>query len=106
LRITVRVIGQNPVDLVLPTTGSVPSISTVYAAIQLTSGLSIIQWTYHGAAITFDHLTIGPAGESSRFPSSRRHLPPLSLKVAWKFDEVNGNGRVDFADVVWLFNHL
>jgi hypothetical protein len=21
-------------------------------------------------------------------------------------EEVNGNGRIDFADVVWLFNHL
>ena len=22
------------------------------------------------------------------------------------YDDVNGNGRIDFADVVWLFTHL
>ena len=31
---------------------------------------------------------------------------PADTNTDGKYDDVNGNGRKDFADVVWLFNHL
>ena len=32
--------------------------------------------------------------------------PPTDTNGDGLYDDVNGNGRIDFADVVWLFNHL
>ena len=32
--------------------------------------------------------------------------PPQDPDINGKYDDVNANGRIDFADVVWLFNHL
>lgn len=31
---------------------------------------------------------------------------PRALDYDGKNDDYNGNGHIDFADVVWLFNHL
>ena len=31
---------------------------------------------------------------------------PTDPDTDGKYDDVKGNGRIDFADVVWLFNHL
>lgn len=28
------------------------------------------------------------------------------ISAGYLSDDVNGNGRIDFADIVWLFNHL
>ena len=31
---------------------------------------------------------------------------PLEMEGTGMYSDVNGNGRIDFADVVWLFNAI
>jgi len=51
---------------------------------------------------TVDYLPLAvPARPSRWFPAV-----PTTINEDGKYDDVNGNGRIYFADVVRLFNHL
>src|SRR5665647_3449668 len=119
--ITATVVGMpGSIDIPVPDTGSATSYTIVNTTLRLAPGMNIVRFTYHGGdrgtAMNFDYFTLDPSG----LPPSPTPTPtpwpvltipggtglPTWVTVAGKFDDVNGNGRKDFADVVLYFNQM
>jgi len=119
--ITATVVGMpGSIDIAVPDTGSATSYTIVNTTLRLAPGMNIVRFTYHGGdrgtAMTFDYFTLDPSG----LPPSPTPTPtpwpvltipggtglPTWVTVAGKFDDVNGNNRKDFADVVLYFNQM
>ncbi len=106
--------GSAPILVAVPNTGSNTSYAFANGTVPLRPGLNSIKFTYHGNRMNFDYFTIDPSGLTPAPPPTIKPLQtipgalyhPLSLSVAGKFDDVNGNGRKDFADVVLYFNQM
>ena len=105
--ITVAVAGMTgSVDVPVPMTGSTTTYGYGNASIRLKPGLNTIQFTYHGSAMNFDSFTLDPAAISPAKVVPGGSASPTDTNYDGKYDDVNGNGRKDFADVVLYFNQM
>ena len=119
--VTVTVAGMTgSIDVAVPETGSKDSYAFANATLRLKPGLNMIQFTYHGNAMNFDYFTLDPSGVPSSPTPTPTPTPtlgtvftipgavglPTCITVAGKYDDVNGNNRKDFADVVLYFNQM
>jgi PKD repeat protein len=105
------------IDVAVPNTASSTTYAYANATLRLKPGLNTIQFTYHGSAMNFDYFTLDPSGIPVATPTPTP--TPLQLVVVpggralpgdWEndglYEDVNGNGRKDFADVVLYFNQM
>ena len=112
--ITATVVGMpGSVEIPVPSTGSATSFTFANATLQLKPGLNIVRFTYHGSATSFDFFTLDPSGipQPTPTPGWIATVPgaiglPTCIALAGKYDDVNGNSRKDFADVVLYFNQM
>ncbi|GEM_PF-1433313 len=106
--VTVTVAGMaGEIDIPVPNTGSVTTFAFANATLRLKPGLNMVQFTYHGKAMNFDYFTLDPpAIPAPPAPFPGMDSPPLDLDADGLYDDVNGNGRPDFADVVLYFNQM
>ncbi len=114
--ITATVVGMTgSIDISVPNTGSATSYTIVNTMLRLGPGMNIVRFTYHGCAMNFDYFTLDPSGIPVVTPTPTPWpvltIPggsglPTWITVAGKYDDVNGNGRKDFADVVLYFNQM
>ena len=91
----------------LPNTGLATSYTTVNTTVRLGPGWNTVRLYYHGTAMNVDSFTIDPAGAR---PLVLAVPPGTALPTDTDgdgiYDDVNGNGRKDFADVVLYFNQM
>ncbi len=106
-RITVSAVGTgDSVDMAVPDTGQASTYALANATLRLEPGANIVRLTYHGSAMNVDYFTLDPSGVMPIKQLPGVSIAPLSLKLIGKFDDVNGNGRADFADVVLYFTQM
>ena len=94
----------------MPETGSGDSYAFANATLRLKPGSTTIQFAYHGNAMNFDYFTLDFSG----IPATPRLIwtvpggmrLPTCITTPGIYDDVNGNGRTDFADVVLYFNQM
>ena len=91
----------------LPNTNFATTYTNVNTTVRLGAGWNTVRLFYHGSAMNVDSFTIDPAGVR---PVVLAVPPGASLPTDTNgdgiYDDVNGNGRKDFADVVLYFNQM
>jgi PKD repeat protein len=103
-------------EVSIPYTGSVSSFTNVTTSVRLKPGANEVRFAFSGdgyASTLFYAFTIDPSLEPSEVPPpwSVSIVPggsavPQSIRTDTKYDDVNGNYRLDFADVMLYFNQL
>ncbi|MEN6517992.1 MAG: PKD domain-containing protein [Methanospirillum sp.] len=91
----------------LPNTNFATTYANVNTTIRLGAGWNTVRLSYHGSAMNVDSFTIDPAGVR---PVVLAVPPgtalPTDANADGLYEDVNGNGRKDFADVVLYFNNM
>ena len=91
----------------LADTGLATSYATVNTTVRLGPGWNTVRLSYHGSAMNVDSFSIDPSGAR---PIVLAVPPGTALPTDTdgdgRYDDVNGNGRKDFADVVLFFNQM
>ncbi len=105
--IGISVNGTAGETIFLPNTNLATSYTNVNATVRLGAGLNTVRLYYHGSAMNVDSFTIDPAGAR---PAVLAVPPGTALPTDTDgdgvFEDVNGNARADFADVVLYFNQM
>ncbi|MEN6342241.1 MAG: PKD domain-containing protein [Methanospirillum sp.] len=105
--IGVSVNGSAAQTVFLPNTNFATSYTNVNTTVRLGAGWNTLRLSYHGTAMNVDSFSIDPAGAR---PVVLAVPPGTALPTDTNgdgiYDDVNGNGRKDFADVVLYFNQM
>jgi beta propeller repeat protein len=113
--VTITVDGlPNTVTVNVPYTGSNTAFVLVNTTVRLRPSMNAIRFTYRGTGYRFDSFLLDPPPSvPTPMPTAQpiKVVPggsgtPHWLKTEGKFDDVNGNGRLDFADVTLYFNQM
>jgi PKD repeat protein len=105
-QVTVNVDGFKEVVVDLPNTGSLTNYVDVPARVTLRPGTNTVRFTYDAAYTNFDYFTLDPGEIDPLQPVGGGLYPPNDLHLDGSYDDVNGNGRADFADIVLYFNQM
>ena len=105
-QVTVKVDGFKEVVVDLPNTGSLSGYTDVTTRVRLHPGTNTIRFTYDGEYTNFDYFVLDPGQITPLQSVPGAPNAPTDLHVDGSYDDVNGNGRADFADVVLYFNQM
>jgi PKD repeat protein len=94
------------VSLTPPKTVSSTTFTKVNTTITLKPGANELRMYFRGDGITFDYFTINPSSVQSIMTVPGGAGIPTETNADGLCDDVNGNGRKDFADVVLYFNQM
>jgi PKD repeat protein len=118
--VTVGVAGMaGSIDVAVPNTGSNTAYAYANASLRLKPGVNVVQCAYHGSAMAFDFFALDPSGVPATTPTPTPVptypdlaifpgvlAPPGDLDLDGKYEDINGNGRKDFADVTLYFTQM
>ena len=91
----------------LPNTNFATTYTNVNTTVRLGAGWNTVRLFYHGTAMNVDSFTIDPAGARPLVAAVPPGAAlPSDTNADELYDDVNGNGRKDFADVVLYFNQM
>jgi PKD repeat protein len=90
----------------LPNTGSLSEYTNVTTTLRLHPGTNTVRFTYYGAYTNVDYFVLDPRKIDPVQAVGGSLYPPNDLHLDGLYEDVNGNGRADFNDVVLYFNQM
>ncbi len=98
--------GTTLATIAIPNTGSFATFSNVTVPVTLTAGSQALRLTFTGDGQNIDWFELAPVVTSTVIQVPTGAGLPTDTNADGKYDDINGNGRKDFADVVLYFNQM
>jgi beta propeller repeat protein/parallel beta-helix repeat protein len=105
-RVTIEVEGFDKVTADLPDTGSLSVFTDVMTIVTLRPGMNTLRFSYDGDYTNFDYFTLDPGDVAPLVAVPGGAGVPRDLDGDGTYEDVNGNGRKDFADITLYFNQM
>ena len=116
---TVRILvgGTEVGNVTVPVTGSATAFATASTTVRLAAGTQELRLAFTGDGMNLDRVEttfVSPTATVTPTPTQNGSIVavpggtglPIDLNGDGRYEDVNGNGRADFADVVLYFNQM